>query len=99
MVKLGAIYNIVSGLETSDRQMFYAMAKLHGYQGQPVFTKERHGEIHRICLNATRARAELGWQARVPLEEGLQTTVAYYKNLLLKPLPAKADRPVLHADR
>ncbi len=78
------IYNIGSGLETSDKQLFDSLAKLLGYQRQPVFTKVRTGELHRICLDTTKVRAELGWQARVPLEEGLRATVAYYKNRLLK---------------
>jgi UDP-glucose 4-epimerase len=78
------IYNISSGLETSDHQMFDTLAKLLCYQRQPVFTKERPGEIHRICLDATRASVGLGWQPRVSFGEGLKTTAAYYKNRLLK---------------
>ena len=79
------IYNIGSDLETSDRQIFDTLAKISGYQRQPVLAKERPGEIHRICLDATRVRTGLGWQTRIPLEEGLQMTVSYYKNRSLKP--------------
>lgn len=77
------IYNIGSGRETSDKQMFDILAKLLGYQREPVFTEVRPGEIDRICLDATKAKAKLGWQTRIPLKEGLRTTVAYYKNRLL----------------
>jgi UDP-glucose 4-epimerase len=74
------IHNIGSGLETSDRQMFDILAKILDYQRQPVLAQERPGEIHRICLDATRARAKLGWQTRVPLKAGLKTTVSYYES-------------------
>jgi UDP-glucose 4-epimerase len=84
------IHNIGSGRETSDKQMFDILARLLGYQREPIFTEVRPGEIDRICLDATKAQAKLGWQTRVPLEEGLLTTIAYYKNRLLK---ASASSP------
>jgi nucleoside-diphosphate-sugar epimerase len=32
--------------------------------------------VRRIALDASRAKAELGWEARVGLEEGLELTLA-----------------------
>jgi len=36
------------------------------------------GEVYKIYLDITRVRAALGWQARVPLEEGLRRTVEWF---------------------
>lgn len=74
-----AIYNIGTGVETSDQEMFDTLAKVLGYSGNPIYAPVRTGEIYRICLDATKAQKELGWQAQLPLEEGLLQTVSYYQ--------------------
>jgi UDP-glucuronate decarboxylase len=44
------------------------------------------------CPDITRAKADLGWQPRIPLETGLQHTIAYFDRLLTergeKPSPS-----------
>ncbi len=74
-----AIYNIGTGVETSDREMFDTLAKVLGYSGNPIYAPVRTGEIYHICLDVTKARKELGWQPRLSLKEGLRQTVSYYK--------------------
>ncbi len=74
------IYNIGTGVETSDKKMFDTLANVLGYPGEPRYTPVRTGEIRHICLDATKARKEMGWQARLSLEEGLRQTVSYYKD-------------------
>ncbi len=39
-----------------------------------------HGEIDRQWLDATRAREVLGWRPKVTLDEGLERTVAWYRD-------------------
>jgi nucleoside-diphosphate-sugar epimerase len=36
------------------------------------------GEIEKIILSTDRARTLLGWQARMPLQQGIENTVEYY---------------------
>lgn len=74
-----AIYNIGTGVETSDRKIFDILAEVLGYSGNPVYAPVRPGEIYRICLDATKAQKELGWQARLSLEEGLLQIVTHYQ--------------------
>ena len=74
-----AIYNVGTGVETSDRKMFDTLAKILGYSGNPLYAPVRRGEIYRICFNTTKAQKELGWQAQLSLEEGLLQTVSYYQ--------------------
>jgi UDP-glucose 4-epimerase len=51
-----------------------------GYRGaslaEPEFAPERLGEVRRSCLDVTRARRELGWEAEVELREGLRRILA-----------------------
>lgn len=78
------VYNIGTGVETSDQEMFDMLAKLTGYQGSPYYAPVRKGEIYRICLDCTRARKELGWKPRFSLKEGLAEAVAYYRSVFRK---------------
>ena len=48
---------------------------------EPILTSKRPGEIDRICLDASLAKAELGWEPTIPLEEGMSRTVAFYRGL------------------
>jgi len=40
------------------------------------FAPPRKGEVQHIALDTARAREELGWQAQVGLDEGLERTLA-----------------------
>jgi UDP-glucose 4-epimerase len=43
---------------------------------QPEHAPERLGELRQSVLDPTRAREELGWEAKVDLDEGLEKTLA-----------------------
>jgi UDP-glucose 4-epimerase len=77
-------YNIGTGVETSDQEMFNLLAELTGYQGNPHYAPVREGEIYKICLDWSKAQKELGWQPKFLLREGLKETVSYYRNLFGK---------------
>lgn len=74
-----AIYNIGTGVETSDQEIFDTLAEVLGYQGSPRYTEVRKGEIQRICLDWSKAEKELGWRPRLSLKEGIRKTVSYYQ--------------------
>jgi UDP-glucose 4-epimerase len=71
------IYNLGSGIETSDRQVYDAVRAAVGNGPDPVDAAARPGEIQRIALDASRARAELGWEPQIPFAEGVRRVVAY----------------------
>ncbi|GAG41008.1 unnamed protein product, partial [marine sediment metagenome] len=74
-----AICNIGTGVETSDQEIFDALAEALGYDGPPLYTSVRPGEIQRICLDCSKAERELGWRPQLLLKEGIAKTVAYFK--------------------
>jgi UDP-glucose 4-epimerase len=78
------VYNIGTGVETSDQEMFNLLAELTGYQNNPHYAPVRKGEIYKICLDWSKAQKELGWQPQFLLREGLRETVNYYRSVLEK---------------
>lgn len=74
-------YNIGTSIETSDRQVFDAVAEATGYDGGPIYGDERKGDVHRIALNSERARDELGWQAETEFADGIVRTVEYLREV------------------
>ena len=78
------VYNLGTGVETSDQEMFNLLAELTGYQGKPRYAPVREGEIYKICLDSSKAQKELDWQPQFLLREGLSETVDSYRSILGK---------------
>lgn len=74
-----ALYNIGTGVETSDQEIFDTLAEALGYHGTPLYSQVRKGEIQRICLDWSKAEKELGWRPKLSLKEGIEKTVPYYR--------------------
>jgi UDP-glucose 4-epimerase len=70
--------NIGHGQETSVLDLLGALAEVGGSAAlpEPKFAPERAGEVRRSCLDVTRARQDLGWEAEVGLRDGLETILA-----------------------
>lgn len=70
--------NIGSGTETSVLDLISALneASERGAIAEPAFAPERPGEVRRSCLDPSRARRELGWEARVQVREGLRRVLS-----------------------
>jgi UDP-glucose 4-epimerase len=81
---VNGVYNIGTGVQTSDQEMFDLLAGLTGYKGNPDYAPVRKGEIYRICLDYSKAQKEIGWQPQFSLREGLTETVNYYRSMFGK---------------
>jgi UDP-glucose 4-epimerase len=70
--------NIGHGQETSVLDLIQALNDVSPGRplADPIFEPERPGEVRRSCLDVTRAREELKWEARVSLRDGLRTILA-----------------------
>jgi UDP-glucose 4-epimerase len=72
----GGPFNIGLGEEVDVLELVEAL-RPHGADGfDPEHAPERPGEVRRIALDCSRAREELGWEAKVGLEKGLERTLA-----------------------
>jgi UDP-glucose 4-epimerase len=76
----GGAFNIGTGRETSIRDIFDGMAEVAGYTHQPQFGPARKGDVVRIVLNPALAAQQLGWQAAMPLHEGLAKTYRFFSD-------------------
>lgn len=73
------IYNIGWGRPTSVNDIFHTLAKVTGYPLQPNYGPAKVGETRHIYLEAAKAKRDLGWTPTLSLEEGLERTVAYFR--------------------
>jgi UDP-glucose 4-epimerase len=70
-------YNIGTEREASVLDLVDVLRRVSGDESfDPAFAPARKGEVQKIALDTTRAREELGWQARIGLDEGLEQTLA-----------------------
>jgi len=71
--------NIGTGLETDILTIYGHLQKLTASPLGPQHGPAKPGEQRRSALNADLARATLGWEPRMSLEEGLAHTVAAFR--------------------
>jgi UDP-glucose 4-epimerase len=70
--------NVGTGRETSVLQIVEVLKELEPEAASafdPIFEPGRLGELQRSCLDVTRAREELGWEAQTSLRDGLRATL------------------------
>jgi len=76
----GQIFNIASGVGTTDQEIFDLVRGLLGRaEIQARYVAKRPGEIDKIRLDVSKAERLLDWTAMVPLAEGGRRTVAYFQ--------------------
>jgi UDP-glucose 4-epimerase len=68
------VFNIATGMETDVMTIFNLIQEAAGTAIEPVLAPLRPAELERSCMDPSRARAELGWQAEVELADGLRRT-------------------------
>lgn len=69
--------NIGTGADCTIRELSETMAKVIGYSGQVIFDQSKPDGAPRKLLEVNRVRI-LGWQARIPLEAGLQDAYEWF---------------------
>ena len=78
----GGIYNIGGGYELENLELARRICVLSGAsESQISFVTDRPGHDFRYGLRADRLRG-LGWEPRVPFDEGLAGTVQWYRDHL-----------------
>jgi GDP-L-fucose synthase len=71
--------NLGSGAEISIRELAELVADVTGFAGEIAWDTSMPNGQPRRGLDATRARELFGFEARTPLREGLERTVAWYR--------------------
>ncbi len=68
------VFNVSTGVETPVARLFELLRTAANVKIEGELAPLRAGELERSCLDSSRARDELGWQAEIGLEEGLGAT-------------------------
>ena len=68
------VYNVATGVETDVKTVLEHLQRAAGTSIEPELGPLREGELERSCLDPGRVKRELGWEARIGLEEGLRQT-------------------------
>jgi GDP-L-fucose synthase len=71
--------NLGAGAEISIRDLAGLVAELVGFEGRIEWDTSMPNGQPRRSLDASRARELFGWEARTPLREGLERTIAWYR--------------------
>lgn len=93
----GVVFNIGSGVAASIRELWDLIARLAGCESEPLHDPVRVGDVRHSLAAIGQAHEQLGYVPNAKLEEGLQRTIAYYRE---RTLAARSDRhPRLTAPR
>jgi GDP-L-fucose synthase len=71
--------NLGTGVETTIRETAELVAELVGFEGRIVWDTSMPNGQPRRSLDASRAKELFGFEARTPLREGLERTIAWYR--------------------
>ncbi len=71
--------NIGTGVATTTNRIFEVLREKSGYPRDAEHGPPRAGDLRANYLNAAKARKVLGWTPQVPLELGLERTVAWFR--------------------
>lgn len=74
----GAV-NIGTGQASTVNDVYRALARAVGTTSLPAYGAPRAGDVRHITLDASAARAGLGWAPQVTLEDGLTATIDWFR--------------------
>ena len=80
-----AFFNVGTGVDLTIRELAEAVAAATGFQGEIHWDTSKPDGTPKKQLDVSRLAA-LGWRARIPLAEGLRSTVAQFRDGLLEQL-------------
>ncbi len=71
--------NLGAGFEITIHDLAGRIQALTGFEGQLRWNTSKPDGQPRRCLDTTRAKAEFGFEARMPFDEGLERTIAWWR--------------------
>lgn len=75
-----SIFNIGTGIETDVNQLFNHLKKHTGASCKEEHVPAKVGEQMRSVISSKKIHEELGWTPTVTIEEGLKSTVEFFKS-------------------
>jgi UDP-glucose 4-epimerase len=75
----GKVFNVATGQRIDLNETFNLLKKITGYKGEVKHGEERAGDVKHSLADLSRAEKHLGYKPKVNFEEGLRTTVDWYR--------------------
>jgi UDP-glucuronate 4-epimerase len=75
--RTGAVYNVGGGSETSLNEVIALLEQLSGRTLDRRQKETASGDVRRTAADTTRARTDLAWTSKMPLEEGLRAQLEW----------------------
>lgn len=75
------LVNISCNIQNSINELYRTLQKIIDSDLKPCYKPERSGDIRDSCLDNTRGRKILNWEAEYDLYQGLVETVKYYEQI------------------
>jgi len=72
------VINIGTGKPTTTGELYHQIATLLESDIKPKQMGARPGDIHRSCLDISKAREVLNWSPETSLQEGIEKTIDYF---------------------
>jgi len=80
--KSGEIYNIGSGIRKSNIEIIEVILKMLGLDNTSIeYVSDRKGHDFRYALASQKISSELNWTPEIELDEGLEITIDFYRNM------------------
>jgi UDP-glucose 4-epimerase len=76
----GDIYAIGTGKKTSVNEIYRAMVEVTGFEAPVTHAPRRPGDARDVYFDPAKAQRELGWNANVPLVDGMRKTYEYFRD-------------------
>jgi UDP-glucose 4-epimerase len=87
------VFNVASGTETSLDQLAKALSRVMGSTLPPEYRGERQvNPVQRRLADTGKARRRLGFEAEVPLEEGLRCLLAWWRREMEREASSRPDQ-------
>jgi GDP-L-fucose synthase len=75
--------NIGTGVDISIKDLAQKIAEVSGFEGEILWDTSKPDGTPRKVLEVSRIK-QLGWSPRVTLEEGITSTIRWYKDATVK---------------
>ena len=75
----GKVFNVATGSRTTLLQAYEEIKRITGYAGTVEFRPEREGDIRHSLADISAAKAGFGYEVVAEFAEGLEKTIAWYR--------------------
>lgn len=77
--RVGEVYNLGGKTERANLEITQLLLDLIGKPRTLIeYVKDRPGHDRRYAIDCSKAERELGWSPRIPFDQGLKETIAWY---------------------